>query len=200
MTAIPKQTASLSEVVSTCLQSIVSVVPAGEAILTASAGSYAHWWNTVFSQEHDPSQLRGESNHFRYRPYQHVLLRAEGMGELQIAQVVLGTITCGVKLDVSVARQTDLTRALNCSVIEESEAQLIERLAMSSTKYGSLRVEALSVDLQVATNKAGLQVIARPPLANGRLELLAYLREQSVSETTHRYGNIIPKASEIPDC
>jgi RHH-type proline utilization regulon transcriptional repressor/proline dehydrogenase/delta 1-pyrroline-5-carboxylate dehydrogenase len=34
-------------------------------------------------------------------------------------------------------------------------------------------------------------------LANGRLELLQYLREQAVSETTHRYGNVIPKAKDV---
>ncbi len=29
-----------------------------------------------------------------------------------------------------------------------------------------------------------------PALANGRIELLNYLKEQSVSETVHRYGNL----------
>ena len=29
------------------------------------------------------------------------------------------------------------------------------------------------------------------------MELLGYLREQSVSETTHRYGNVIPKAKDV---
>ena len=73
------------------------------------------------------------------------------------------------------------------------------RLPAYASTYGSLRPGELSVELQAAANDAALPVIGRAPLANGRLELLAYLREQSVSETTHRYGNIIPKASEIPD-
>ena len=29
------------------------------------------------------------------------------------------------------------------------------------------------------------------PLSNGRIQLLSLLREQSVSETVHRYGNIV---------
>ncbi len=196
---LPKQVAELNDAAAVCMQKMLIHVPGGEALLNTSAGSYAHWWHEEFSQEHDPSQLHGESNHFRYRPYDRVLLRAEGMSDLQIAQIVLGAKICGVALDLSVAQQSDLTKSFASSVTEESEAQLIARLAVSAATYGSLRAGALSVALQAAANDAELPVIERAPLANGRLELLAYLREQSVSETTHRYGNIIPKASEIPD-
>ncbi|MGZ0654484.1 proline dehydrogenase family protein [Coraliomargarita sp. W4R72] len=195
--ALPQQTAELSEVVAVRLQKILAILPGAEAVLTATAGSYMHWWNFEFSQEHDPSQLHGESNHFRYRPYQRVLLRGEGMSDLQIAQVVLATMICGVELDVSVAQQSDLTQSLQSSVIVESEAQLIERLSTCSSQYRRLRTGGCSLALQAAANEATVTVISRIPLANGRLELLAYLREQSVSETIHRYGNIIPKASEI---
>jgi RHH-type proline utilization regulon transcriptional repressor/proline dehydrogenase/delta 1-pyrroline-5-carboxylate dehydrogenase len=34
-------------------------------------------------------------------------------------------------------------------------------------------------------------VIAGRPLCNGRLELQWYVREQAISETVHRYGNLI---------
>jgi RHH-type proline utilization regulon transcriptional repressor/proline dehydrogenase/delta 1-pyrroline-5-carboxylate dehydrogenase len=37
-------------------------------------------------------------------------------------------------------------------------------------------------------------VIDAPVLANGRLELRWYLREQTVSRVVHRYGNIMPPA------
>ena len=196
---LPKQTAELSHAIAVCVQKMLVTIPGAEAVLNASAGSYTHWWNEEFSQEHDPSQLHGESNHFRYRPYQRVLLRTEGLSDLQIAQVVLGAMICGVALDLSVAQQSDLTKSLACSVTEETEAQLIARLPTCAKIYGSLRAGSLSLALQIAANDAALSVIAATPLANGRLELLTYLREQSVSETTHRYGNIIPKACEIPD-
>ena len=35
-----------------------------------------------------------------------------------------------------------------------------------------------------------IPIIPATALANGRIELLNYLKEQSVSETVHRYGNI----------
>jgi cytochrome c-type biogenesis protein CcmH/NrfF len=34
-------------------------------------------------------------------------------------------------------------------------------------------------------------VIDAPVLANGRLELRAYVREQTLSHVVHRYGNIV---------
>jgi hypothetical protein len=35
-------------------------------------------------------------------------------------------------------------------------------------------------------------VLDAPVVLNGRVELLHYLREQAVTETTHRYGNPVP--------
>ena len=166
-------------------------------MLKTAASSYARWWKDEFSIEHDPSQLHGESNHFRYRAHPRILVRASGMSESQLAQVCLAATTCKVAIDVSVDRQSDLTKALPFPVIEESEVNLIKRLPDCASHYGILRVVSPSVDLQRAANDASLQTITSVPMANGRLELLAYLREQSVSETTHRYGNVIPKANEI---
>jgi len=37
-----------------------------EHLITA-ARSYAYWWKNEFSLEHDPSDLLGEANHFRYK-------------------------------------------------------------------------------------------------------------------------------------
>jgi hypothetical protein len=45
--------------------------------------------------------------------------------------------------------------------------------------------------LRRVANKAGIGVIDAPALANGRLELRHYLREQAISHTMHRYGNIL---------
>jgi RHH-type proline utilization regulon transcriptional repressor/proline dehydrogenase/delta 1-pyrroline-5-carboxylate dehydrogenase len=36
-----------------------------------------------------------------------------------------------------------------------------------------------------------MNVVDVPVLANGRLELRYYLREQALSQTIHRYGNIL---------
>jgi len=201
---LPVETSAVSRVVSdllNCVRSAISDVdPEDVKILQASASSYARWWKDEFSIEHDPSQLHGESNHFRYRAHPCILLRASGlrgMSDTQLVQVCLAAATCKVAIHISVDRQSNVTKALPFPVIEESEMNLINRLPECASHYGILRVVNPSVDLQRAANDASFQTITSEPLANGRLELLAYLREQSISETTHRYGNLILKAEDI---
>ncbi|MBT8037913.1 MAG: bifunctional proline dehydrogenase/L-glutamate gamma-semialdehyde dehydrogenase [Verrucomicrobiae bacterium] len=195
--ALPKETAAVMDTVQPLLESVSRLLPDETETLQATAGSYARWWREEFSIEHDPSQLHGESNHFRYRAHDRILLRATGMSDLQLAQVCLAATTCGSEIDISVSEKTAFTKALPFNIIEESEAALIARLPKCAANYGILRVLSPSTDLQRVANNGSLQTITSNPLANGRLELLTCLREQAVSETTHRYGNVIPSAETI---
>jgi RHH-type proline utilization regulon transcriptional repressor/proline dehydrogenase/delta 1-pyrroline-5-carboxylate dehydrogenase len=47
-----------------------------------------------------------------------------------------------------------------------------------------------------AAAETGACVVSRPVLADGRVELLWYLREQSISIEYHRYGNLGARAGE----
>ncbi len=47
-----------------------------------------------------------------------------------------------------------------------------------------------------AAAEAGLCVVSRPVSAEGRLELLWYVQEQSLSIDYHRYGNLGLRAGE----
>ena len=49
----------------------------------------------------------------------------------------------------------------------------------------------LSREVRAAAHAAGVAVLDAPVLGAGRLELRAYLREQAVSRTVHRYGNVM---------
>jgi RHH-type proline utilization regulon transcriptional repressor/proline dehydrogenase/delta 1-pyrroline-5-carboxylate dehydrogenase len=48
-----------------------------------------------------------------------------------------------------------------------------------------------------AAAEAGLYLATAPVLAEGRIELLHYLREQSLSVDYHRYGNLGARANEL---
>ncbi|MFT6862570.1 MAG: RHH-type proline utilization regulon transcriptional repressor/proline dehydrogenase [Akkermansiaceae bacterium] len=106
-----------------------------EERLVAAARSYAYWWREEFSKEHDPSNLLGETNHFRYRVAPEIVI--ENPSKLQI----IAAATVGTK------------------VVDHSSHPLAKQLPENA-------------------------------LSNGRLELLNYLHEQSISETTHRHGRI----------
>lgn len=167
--------------------------------LAASAESYAYWWDKEFSVEHDPSQIHGETNHFRYpvRPW-HVLRIQDNVdnAEMIAAQVALAATTVEIKsLRISLASENAKLKKLaalsnNISVVIESDAELVEHL--KAHRSGSLRIIGGHDAAQYAPSVIGNIPIIQPNVfANGRIELLTYLREQSVSETVHRYGNII---------
>jgi RHH-type proline utilization regulon transcriptional repressor/proline dehydrogenase/delta 1-pyrroline-5-carboxylate dehydrogenase len=55
----------------------------------------------------------------------------------------------------------------------------------------------ISTAARAAANGVGLTILDGPVLANGRLELRGYVREQSVSRVVHRYGSLAdPAATE----
>jgi RHH-type proline utilization regulon transcriptional repressor/proline dehydrogenase/delta 1-pyrroline-5-carboxylate dehydrogenase len=168
-----------------------------QALWQASARSYAWAWQRHYSQEHDPSQILGELNLFRYQPVRGILVRVEAATALTpLVQVVLAALTCGASLTVSLNSDRDdldwMAELDMVQVIIEDEASLIARLDKSDTAYDRLRaLGPLSTTLRRALNTAGTSVIDVPVLANGRLELRYYLREQALSQTIHRYGNIM---------
>lgn len=158
--------------------------------LQVSAGNYAWWWKKEFSIAHDPSRLHGESNRFRYRPHKKVIIRHNGSSDseslLALAQIYLACHTCHASCEISSPAPLE---AHPSAIIESAEA-LTARLSQNS---GAIIRSAhpLPVDILRAANKAHIPVHTALVLANGRIELLHYLKEQAISETTHRYGNVI---------
>ena len=51
--------------------------------------------------------------------------------------------------------------------------------------------------IYAAASKEGFHVAGDPVLMDGRLELLHYMREQSLCVTYHRYGNLGNRADEF---
>lgn len=142
-----------------------------------TSASYRSAWNEHFSQPHDPSALRCESNVFRYRPCRGVVLRlngTEGNDGTNDPLARLAAELCGVPLEISRAT-------------EESDAAFAARLPELAKHAEFLRtVTTPSDEILRAAYAADLNWIDAPLSANGRLELTRWLREQAVSETRHR--------------
>jgi RHH-type proline utilization regulon transcriptional repressor/proline dehydrogenase/delta 1-pyrroline-5-carboxylate dehydrogenase len=196
---LPTQQADPAPVVAAVLERCqhLSGADHAQALWQASARSYAWAWPTHYCQEHDPSQILGELNLFRYRPVRGVLVRVEAATALvPLIQVVLAALTCEAPLTVSLSPDRDdwdwLADLSTVQVMVEDEASLIARLNTSAVVYDRLRaLRPLSTALRRTLNTAGISVIDVPVLAHGRLELRYYLREQALSQTVHRYGNVM---------
>jgi RHH-type proline utilization regulon transcriptional repressor/proline dehydrogenase/delta 1-pyrroline-5-carboxylate dehydrogenase len=190
--------AALAARLERCLAAVDGGAPADT--LRASAASYARAWREHFGCEHEPVRLLGERNVFRYRPCGRVLVRGESAtaaGRLALGQVLLAAGACGVPLEISLAAGDGsgwLAAAAEGAVAVEPEAGLLSRLG----DPGGERLRALvpiSREARAAAHAAGVTVLDAPPLAAGRLELRAYTREQAISRTVHRYGNVMEETA-----
>ena len=79
---------------------------------------------------------------------------------------------------------------LGVELVVEAEAGFVERLAHPGDAERVRVWEPISTAPAPPPTAPASAVIDAPVLANGRLELRWYLREQAVSRTLHRYGNV----------
>lgn len=199
-TQLPSQSTELDPSTHTFARELAAWIggDAAREALFATAGSYAFWWKNEFSISHDPSQIHGETNEFRYRPRPWYLLRLQSTDhehwKMMVARSLLACRVTGVPMTISVSKAnaelTKIAQIAKASIVSETDQQLAQRL--KATKGGTLRILGEYEPQVFAPSVIGNIPIIEPHVfANGRLELLNYLREQSMTQTVHRYGNIV---------
>ncbi len=191
---------SLATVLDRCLAGLTNAD--ARSLLEASAASYARAWREHFSRAHDPAAIRGELNAFRYRSCRHVIARgttARPDAAVALCQIILAAHVAGTRLTVSLSPESEpwvgLAECAGVELVVEAEAGFVDRLAHPLYREHGwierLRAwEPISTAARAAANGTGVTVIDAPVLANGRLELRWYLREQTVSRVLHRYGSV----------
>jgi RHH-type transcriptional regulator, proline utilization regulon repressor / proline dehydrogenase / delta 1-pyrroline-5-carboxylate dehydrogenase len=156
--------------------------------LQAAVGSYAQAWRTHFSVAHDPSRILGESNVFRYRPIRDVLIRVRDAAHVVDGMLAaLAAQTCGVPCMLSLGPGVVAAVLPGVPMANETDEACAGRL----TQFERVRVFGPQPDdVHRAALESHTHLVDGRALTHGRLELRAYLREQSVTQTTHRYGNV----------
>ncbi|PWU08314.1 MAG: 1-pyrroline-5-carboxylate dehydrogenase, partial [Verrucomicrobia bacterium] len=148
---------------------------------------YSEAWKRTFSAEHDPSNLRCESNILRYRPRRGVILRLAKKDSQILERAQLASQLTHTPLLVSIAA-------------DESDREFIKRLGELCLHSDTLRtVKPPSDTVLQAAYEHNLNWIDAPITADGYSELCFWLREQVISQTLHRYGQIpawIPKSRQ----
>jgi RHH-type proline utilization regulon transcriptional repressor/proline dehydrogenase/delta 1-pyrroline-5-carboxylate dehydrogenase len=157
--------------------------------------SYDENYRNEFSQENDIHNLMGERNTFRYLPLKKVALRilaADNMADifmvLAAAQIVRTPIEVSIseddfKLEVLKNIPNKLFK-----LIIQSETEFLNQLS----KYDRIRTcgNPLPEAFYKKAAETGKYIAAAKPLIEGRLELLHYVKEQSIAFEYHRYGSI----------
>ena len=146
----------------------------------AATDDYTDAWTDHFAIGHDPSALECESNVFRYRPLRRILLRTGARSDaLELERVRRAAATAGVEV-------------IESDEETESDDELAARLAALDVDRIRLVGADASHELRTTATRIDIHIADQPVVADGRIELLHYLREQSVSTTTHRFGNPLP--------
>ncbi|WP_088253938.1 bifunctional proline dehydrogenase/L-glutamate gamma-semialdehyde dehydrogenase [Fimbriiglobus ruber] len=158
--------------------SFIRLEDAGEVSWADVETSYRAAWRDHFAVDHDPSGLRCEENVFRYRVSRGVILRVPTANESVIKRAELAAEITGVPLVVSIATEEP----------DEAFAARLPELAKHAEFVRS--VGPLPDVVLRAVHTSGLNWIEAPVTASGRAELRYWLREQAVSRTKHRYGQI----------
>ena len=170
--------------------------------LSVALQSYLKNFKDEFDVEHDYFKLRGEDNIFRYLPLERVALRVTKSDTLfDVMSRILAAKVSGVALHVSVDaslensvvsflfENKDTLLKSTDRVVRESEEEFVkcfknvDRLIYSD-------ISKVSKYIFAEAAKIAKFIVRGNPMMEGRLELLNYFEEQSISHSYHRYGNI----------
>ncbi|HYF37404.1 MAG TPA: proline dehydrogenase family protein [Prosthecobacter sp.] len=177
--------------------------------LIAAFASYEHSWKEEFSQEHDDLKLLGQDNIRRYRPVRTFRVRLHpDDSPFEVFARVAAAHLAGCHLTVSIPEgfpsrvlQRLKTAAAGLKdatmYVEESDSalgQVILSGGVDRIRYSS--PARVPIEVRRAAIEANVFIADSPVLMEGRLELLWYVREQSVSFDYHRYGNLGPRSGE----
>ncbi|WP_164996234.1 bifunctional proline dehydrogenase/L-glutamate gamma-semialdehyde dehydrogenase [Prevotella heparinolytica] len=158
--------------------------------------SYAEAFAKEFAHARDINNLYGEQNVLRYLPVERMVLRLfPGDSNEEARMIAFAAQTCHTPLVISFGEDDDRTEALASTGCPLKKEDL-------KTFYDSLdnyyRIRTCSSDIPDGFYKEvsamNMYVATAPPVKNGRVELLHYLKEQSITFEYHRYGSI----TEVP--
>jgi RHH-type proline utilization regulon transcriptional repressor/proline dehydrogenase/delta 1-pyrroline-5-carboxylate dehydrogenase len=174
-----------------------------DARIVAAALSYERNQREEFGVEHDHFRLVGQDNVRRYLSVGSVRVRvhADDTAFDVFARACAAHVAgCSVVISTPPGLESPVVRRLEeltepwagaIEFLEESDAQLAQAIRegqVDRVRYAA--PERASLEVLQAGNAANGCVVSVPVSAEGRLELLWYVREQSISTDYHRYGNL----------
>jgi RHH-type transcriptional regulator, proline utilization regulon repressor / proline dehydrogenase / delta 1-pyrroline-5-carboxylate dehydrogenase len=177
--------------------------------LRAAVLDYDRFASAEILLRHDSLRLLGQDNYRLYQPMSHLRIRVSPQDSLlDILAQLAAAIAVGCRATISHAEgsrdeyldlieQVTSDCAAQLEFIEESDGQLIAAIAggqVDRLRFSSPDVVPLEV--RQAAQKQFIYVADSPVTGHGRVELLWYVREQSLCVDYHRYGNLGFRAGE----
>jgi RHH-type proline utilization regulon transcriptional repressor/proline dehydrogenase/delta 1-pyrroline-5-carboxylate dehydrogenase len=174
--------------------------------------SYSQWARDEFHAAHDHFRLLGEDNFRRYLPVEPLRIRVHAEDTLfEVFARAAAARAAGCRSTISIPielagpageavelldRLTD-TWAGAIEFVEEDDERITELIRSSRVARIRYAAPERVPDIIRRVAADALQYVADAPVsAHGRIELLWYVREQSIAHVYHRYGNLGIRADE----
>lgn len=165
--------------------------------LNYAYNSYQKAWENEFLQERDVNHLYGEPNFFRYLPLKTIGLRVQENDTLtDILLILQAAHLTKTPLTVSISGNNKnletIERAIMTLLGIQIKMQDEDRFVEEMDRYERIRTCSGDISDAIYTKAAllGKHIAVNKPVIEGRLELLHYLKEQSIAHEYHRYGSI----------
>lgn len=177
--------------------------------ILAAIASYDRWYRDEFGAMHDHQRLVGQDNFRRYLPCGKLRVRVtdrddafELFARIAAAKTVGCHITVSKPAGLRSAALTlldDLTETWGAGIefVEESDEELAATFAAKQTDRVRYAGERAPASVLSSVGESGVFVARAPVLVEGRIELLWYIKEQSISHDYHRYGNLGARGDEV---
>ncbi|HEX6963337.1 MAG TPA: aldehyde dehydrogenase family protein, partial [Lacipirellula sp.] len=180
--------------------------------LNAAMESYLHWAVEEFAASHDAFRLVGEDNYRRYLPIEDLRIRLhQDDSAFDVFARAAAAAAAGCRSVVSIPPRLEgaardaaalLDRltdpwAASIEFLEESDEQLAEAMKRGATRrIRYAHHTRVPESIRRASAESYVYIADGPVLPQGRIELLWYLQEQSLSHVYHRYGNLGRRSEE----
>ena len=162
--------------------------------------NFTHWLERHFNKEHDYANIRGESNIIRYIGVKSVLFRFEENDNLyEMLVSIAAAKMVGANVYVSIAKNP---KSQNLLYLIEQQSEILgtndtlaldDETTLLEAVHNVERIRFLQPpksSIYEAIAKDALYIAKEPFVEYGRIELMHYFIEQSISDSYHRYGNL----------
>ncbi|MDB4664514.1 proline dehydrogenase family protein [bacterium] len=171
--------------------------------LCQAIGSYQRAASEEFLQTHDHFRLLGQDNLRRYVPMPVLVIRVseeDSWSEIVMRVAAAKAVSCraivsspeGVHEDMlKVLHDMTESWAADIEFVEQTNEELIDAVewgGVSRLRYAS--ADRVPIEVRQAVMDRYVHVADSPVVAQGRVELMWYVQEQSISSDYHRYGNL----------
>jgi RHH-type proline utilization regulon transcriptional repressor/proline dehydrogenase/delta 1-pyrroline-5-carboxylate dehydrogenase len=154
---------------------------------------YRHWWDRHFGRVTELAGLSCESNQLRYRPFAPgVVVRVAPDGpEDEVVKALGAAAVTGTRVRVSSARPFPWWRPRSGATLTVESAASFAASASDEAGPRWRLLGSPEPEVLAAAAAHAVSVLDEPVCSHGRVELVRWVREQVVTRSLHRYGNVV---------